>query len=169
MEEVWKSLDFLGCPNYEVSSLGRVRNMKTNCVRVLGGNGHGYLKVRLRNGTPKGQLYQVHRLVALAFIPNPENKPEVGHKNTVRDDNRVENLEWVTRKENNNHPITQERRSKASKEFMNSDRNPHRGKPATTKGRIWIHKDDKNKMVLPENAQPYFDSGWSKGHTRFVF
>lgn len=51
------------------------------------------------NGKRKGEL--VHRLVALHFIDNPEGKPEVNHINHIRDDNRVENLEWVTKSENN--------------------------------------------------------------------
>lgn len=58
----------------------------------------GYQRVCLINKWRK--IVQVHRMIALTFIPNPENKPQVNHKNWMRDDNRIENLEWVTAKEN---------------------------------------------------------------------
>ena len=66
-------------------------------------NGFGYLSVQIGRG---GQVYLIHRLVAEAFISNPENKPEVNHKNHIRWDNRVENLEWCTRQENMNRRRT---------------------------------------------------------------
>ena len=96
---------------YEVSNLGRVkalsRIVKRGCIsqpvreRILsaGGDAHHYPCVQLfKNG--KGKRCKVHRLVAEAFIPNPSNAREVDHINTMRNDNRVENLRWVTHKEN---------------------------------------------------------------------
>lgn len=88
-------------PNYSVSNLGNVMNNQTNKIMRLTVKG-GYSHVGLTNETNKKTL-KVHRLVSLSFIENPENKPEVNHKNKNKVDNNVNNLEWVTRKENMQH------------------------------------------------------------------
>ena len=69
---------------------------------------NGYIAVNLSK-EGKTKHFYVHRLVIEAFLPNPENKEHVDHINTIRDDNRLCNLRWVTRKENANNPITLER------------------------------------------------------------
>ena len=111
-EEIWKPIkEFEGY--YEVSNMGRVRSLnykRTGKKKILKNieDYKGYLEVGLtKNG--KRKQFKVHRLVAEAFIPNPENKPCIDHINTVKSDNRVENLRWVTYKENSNNEKTLEK------------------------------------------------------------
>ncbi len=106
----WKPVkDYEGI--YEVSSDGRVRSLdrfdsigrhRKGIERKQFIVGDGYLQVRLnKDGVTTGKT--VHRLVASAFCENADEKPEVNHINCDKLDNRVENLEWVTTKENANH------------------------------------------------------------------
>lgn len=103
--------------HYEVSSFGRVRlsknhfsdkyacQIKFQRIKIRtekGRNRGGYLCVKLAKNDIKKEV-TVHRMVAVAFIPNPENKPEVNHKRGIKTDNRAWELEWVTYKENNKH------------------------------------------------------------------
>ncbi len=97
-EEAWK--DVSNYDNYEVSNLGRVRNKKTSRILKAGDIG-GYYSVGLSCGKTKS--YSVHQLVAQAFIPNLENKPQVNHIDKNGLNNKVTNLEWVTNKENSIH------------------------------------------------------------------
>lgn len=117
MEEVWKNLDFIGCPNYEISSLGRVKSLARKVWNGSGWYNHketilvqrlsnrGYLMISLHHNKHL-KTYTVHRLVALAFIPNPEGKPEVDHIDTNPRNNCVTNLRWVTSRENSKNPLT---------------------------------------------------------------
>lgn len=118
MKEIWK--DVVGYEGlYQVSNLGRVRsldrvvNITGRGTRKLKGklrkitlDSKGYPSVSLSSGNCVDKGHRVHRLVCEAFIPNPENKLYVDHINTVRTDNRVENLRWVTFDENMHNPIT---------------------------------------------------------------
>lgn len=100
--EVWKEIaESKGL--YSVSNKGRVRNNETGYILKPVDFSRGYLKVSIKNGDRVEVNRMVHRLVAMAFIPNPENKPEVNHKNGIHGDNRLENLEWVTGEENRSH------------------------------------------------------------------
>lgn len=64
-------------------------------------------------------MKKIHRLIAEAFIPNPENKPCIDHINTIRHDNRIENLRWATYKENGNNEITKTNLSNSQKVNQN--------------------------------------------------
>lgn len=107
--EEWKNIvGYEGL--YMVSNLGRIKSLnyhnehREEIMKPNVWNG-GYLKIGLyKNG--KFKRYFVHRIVAEAFIPNTENKPYIDHINTLRSDNRVENLRWCTRQENMNNPLT---------------------------------------------------------------
>ena|SRR3990167_3830110 len=117
-EEIWKDV-----PGYEgyyqISSLGRVKvvpkvvksrnrasgvNTRTisESIKVNEIAYNGYARITLSK-LAKSKRYSVHRLVAIAFIPNPENKPAVNHINGIKTDNRIENLGWVTNSENEMH------------------------------------------------------------------
>lgn len=107
-KEIWKEIEVFG-GSYSVSSEGRVRSNgllkgKNSKVRILKTemSKKGYLRVGLTKDG-KQKKYLVHRLVAIAFLDNPNNLPEVNHRNEIKTDNRVENLEWMSRRDNMNY------------------------------------------------------------------
>lgn len=94
-------------PNYSIDENGNVRNDKRNRLIAPFNNkaGKGYLYVSLYRGKAKQGNYGVHRLVAQTFIPNPNNKPYVNHKDGNTKNNNVSNLEWVSPLENVIHAV----------------------------------------------------------------
>lgn len=165
MEEIWKDIEGYE-EMYQVSNLGKVRSLERTIIRKDGKpltikeqilkpslDGSGYYFVSLtKNKQPK--YYRIHRLIAEAFIPNPDNKPEIDHINTDKTDNTVwlnedgsvnydkTNLRWVTHKENMNNQTTtskmsnsqkgkhlsQETKKKISKSLKNNPSKPWLGK-----------------------------------------
>jgi hypothetical protein len=112
--EIWKTLID---GEYEISNLGRIKSLAREYLNSVGNimplkerilsatlNNYGYLRVSLNfNGHQKTE--KIHRLVAITFLDNPNNLPEVNHKDGNKQNNRVENLEWCNRAYNNRHAL----------------------------------------------------------------
>lgn len=158
MEEIWKEIKrtyYYGGTKinkiYEVSNTGKV---KVNGIIMPTGI--------INSGYESCKLGLIHRLVAKAFIPNPENKPCVGHKDCDRLNNNVDNLYWCTYKENVNHPITKQRLSESLKKtfsdpnFVNYWKDKH------------LPEEVKRKISESKKGKPRTTPVWNKGiHTHY--
>lgn len=147
---------------YQVSNIGRVKSLPRIVFYKDGRIRHnkervfsltykdGYTEVRLhKDHDRKGRLYKVHVLVAQAFIPNKENKPYIDHINTIRDDNRVENLNWVTHKENMNNPISRKKTRESS--LIRFQRHGEREKLSVAKRRYFSNPENHKKFIEKMN------------------
>lgn len=178
--EIWKSLDFLGYPDYEVSNFGKVKSLnykhsgKEYILKQCKNRG-GYLFVCLYNDN-KHKTFTVHRLVCLAHLKNDYKLPQVNHKNEIKTDNRLENLEWVTSKENNNYGTRNERASKSISQAMKGkyvgENSPFYGIPRSeeTKQKISEAKKDKpnykkRKPIIQLDLQNNFIREWDSATT----
>lgn len=112
MKEIWKDIrDYEGL--YQVSNTGKIKSLNyrhTGREKIMkhSVNNKGYLFVKLWKNR-KFKSFRVHRLVAEAFIPNPNNLPFINHKSEIKTQNNVENLEWCDAKYNNNFGTRKER------------------------------------------------------------
>ncbi len=96
--ETWKNVP--GFEEYQASDLGRIRRIPNHILACTAKNEKGYLRTQMGNHSVK-----VHRIIALAFHPNPENKPQVNHKDGNKENNHADNLEWATNQENRDHAV----------------------------------------------------------------
>lgn len=129
MTEIWRAVKgYEGL--YEVSNLGNVRSLnyrRMGVKRVLSPKpyGDGYLGVNLYDLQRKQHTHYIHRLVAIAFLPNPYDLPQVNHRDENKHNNRIENLEWCTQKYNNDYGTAPQRRgnslSKPIVQMLNGD------------------------------------------------
>ena len=130
MKEIWKDIEgYEGL--YQVSNLGRVKSLKWGKVKFLKpfSDKNGYLSVHLRKDNSSYMSY-IHRLVAMTFISNPNNLPQVNHKDENPSNNNVSNLEYCDSKYNNNYGTRNEKISikmlnhqKISKVVLQIDKN----------------------------------------------
>lgn len=119
MIEEWKTIYY--ALNYDVSNYGKVRqNKKNKILKPFINNQNGYVYIMIRANNGKYINKRIHRLVAEAFIPNPNNLPMVNHKDFNRANNRLDNLEWVNGSQNN--LWSSERISKSAKNKIVTDK-----------------------------------------------
>lgn len=126
MKEIWLKTNF---DNYFASNKGRIKSIdrilppdskhpkgyfKQGRILSLGNNGRGYLNVMISINGKQKRVY-VHRLVAQAFIQNPDNKTDINHKNGDKSDNHPDNLEWCTRSQNIQHAYDALKRKRGGK------------------------------------------------------
>lgn len=154
MKEIWKDIpDF---PDYQVSNLGRVKNIKTGIIKKQRINKYGYCDIKLNN---KGiyKMFLVHRLVAKAFISNPNNLSEVNHIDGNKSNNYVDNLEWCTRSKNISH---------AYKNNLFESQKEHLEKIHNQKCRKVIQKDLENNKIKIWNSLAQIEN--TLGYSRCV-
>ena len=155
--EIWKDIEgYKGL--YRVSNLGRVKKYYKNGKTLIlkeGTDTRGYKRVFLYKNNV-GRAYNIHRLVAMAFIPNPENKPCVDHINTNKSDNTVNNLRWATYKENSNNAMTKIHISESKKGTQNGINNPFYGKQHSIETKRKLGQQRLGGMVYCEELDKTF-------------
>ena len=152
-----KSLDFLGYPNYSVTDDGMVFNLNyrhTGKKKELKKHNinNGYFDVTLFNENCK-ETFKIHRLVALAFLPNPDNLPIINHKDENPSNNHISNLEWCTNKYNCNYGTKKERLSKKLKGKFIGENNPMYGKHHTEETKKEMSETRKGKKFTEEHKK----------------
>lgn len=148
-EVLWRRVGNL---DYWVSSSGKVRNKDKHIMATVINPVSGYEQIRLVVSCGVAQGFYVHKLVAEAFVPNPNGYDEVNHINEIRIDNRAENLEWCTHKYNCNYGNHNRRVSESQRKGVSHKRIP-----------IWIIFPDNHKEFAHSLREAEEITGWNRG------
>lgn len=159
--EVWKDIpEYEG--HYQASNLGKIRSIKRS-TQILKGDyqRNGYKRVYLwKNGNKRNLL--VHRLVALTILPNPNDYSDINHIDEDKSNNRIDNLEWCSRRYNMNYGQVKEKIS-----IANRGRKPHKNQliklSNSSKNRKWISKGNVEKFIKISNIPFFIAAGWKIG------
>ena len=137
---------------YAITSCGKVWSYKSKKFLAVDYDDKGYARVEIwKNG--KRKKCRVHRLVAEAYIPNPENKPQVNHLNEVKTANYVSNLVWATAEENINYGTHNERVSKSMKKYMS---NPKHREHISNKMKEYMSNPAHRENVRQKVSKPVY-------------
>ena len=155
---MWKVIE--NYPKYEVSNFGEVRIVKNNKILKKSVDARGYYKVTLTNNSERKTLF-VHRLVAMAFVPNPNNLSQVNHIDENKQNNNSNNLEWCDIVYNCNYGTRNQRISEAHKnktfstEHMQKLSKSQQGKNNSMYGRRYEDSPHARGVVCIETQQEY--------------
>ena len=165
-QEIWKDIEgYEG--KYQVSNYGRVKSLGRFIdkkgqsqaylhERILSTKIHkGYKTVCLYSNN-KQKTFSVHRLIANTFIPNPNNFPHIDHINTIRADNRIENLRWVNRSMNMMNEITHKKRSEYWKEKTKKGEN------------VWVERKKRKVVAFDENYNIVYEFNTITEAAKFI-
>lgn len=148
MKEKWKVIE--GFSKYLISNTGRVKNIvELRDLKFY--DSKGYFKIELRDDNNERKKVFVHRLVALNFIPNPSNKPQVNHIDGDKNNNNIENLEWCTQSENMKHAF------KTGLNVLNPLKGEDRHNSKMTEEKVILLREmyDSGEFLLKELAEEF--------------
>lgn len=172
--EVWKPIKGFE-ERYMISSFGRIYLLLYHRLGKPYMNGNGYYGICLRNGTRVFKT-TIHRIVAETFIPNPKGLPVINHKDEVKTNNHIENLEWCTQKYNVNYNDacrTPQRRQRSSESLKGTifteERKRHisearKGKPLSEAHKAALHKPHKSHVPTAEARQHSREAALRRWH-----
>ena len=160
MDEIWADINgYEG--KYQVSTLGRIKSLKKNLIMKPMVATNGYLIACLWKNN-KQKKFVIHRLVAQAFIPNPNNYKEINHIDEDKTNNRVENLEWCSHSYNMNYGSIKEKISSANKGKIITQETKQKLREDTS-NRRWINNGIIEKYVCKEQLDSFLENDWNKG------